>query len=121
MRVLVAEDEPALATLLRELLEGNGVEVTVSDDPVETRRWVEIMQGKLVLDGSVLEKTGLLLKELPDTTVIFSGDSELVEKARERGLRAYLKGDWDSTTAMVRAIRDQDAVASRADSPSRPR
>ena len=113
-RVLVAEDEPAVAGLLREVLENDGAEVAVVDDgETAARRIVEERPDAVVCDVSLPRKTGLQLVEevrraaphLVARIVLTTGDLSLVERlARRAGAPPVLAKPFD-LGRLVAAVR----------------
>lgn len=101
--ILIAEDDPALALALKEYLVRLGFPVRTTDSSQEASRWLEREGGPLVLDGSVLKQMGTKLGDLPRRVIIWSGDGELVEEARQLGLRALCKGSPDDVAGLLQA------------------
>lgn len=90
--ILIAEDDPTLALALKYYLAKHGFSVHTTDSFEEASRWLERDGGPLVLDGSVFKQMGTSLRELPTRVIIWSGDRDLVEEARQLGVRALYKG-----------------------------
>lgn len=105
--VLVAEDHPAMAELIVELLTAVGLKAVVSADPVEVRRWLDEERAPVVLDGSVFNTLGLLLEDLPGHVVVYSADDVFVESARAWGLHGYVKGSASVAWELARAVQAQ--------------
>ncbi len=103
--VLVAEDEPAVAGLLREVLENDGAVVTVvGDGETAARRILEERPDAVVCDVSLPRKSGLALVEevrgeaphLVPRIVLTTGDLSLVERlARRPGAPPVLAKPFD--------------------------
>ncbi len=113
-RVLVAEDEPAVAALLREVLENDGAEVALVDDgETATRRILEERPDAVICDVSLPRRTGLELVEevrrvaphLVARIVLTTGDLSLVERlARRPGSPPVLAKPFD-LGRLVAAVR----------------
>ncbi len=126
-RVLVAEDEPAVAGLLREVLENDGAEVAVvGDGETAARRIVAERPDAIVCDVSLPRRTGLelvatLRREAPHLVgrvVLTTGDLSLAERlAREPGAPPVLAKPFDLgrlLAAVRRAARTPPPAAGRA-------
>jgi len=88
--LLVADDDPRVAEMLREYLERLGLIVRATSSAQVARQWLRETGEPVILDGSVLGDMGISLRELPTTRVIiWSGDPRLVREARQLGLRAF--------------------------------
>src|SRR5438034_10208907 len=84
--LLVADDDPRLAEMLREYLERLGFIVRATSGAQVARQWLRETGEPVILDGSVLGHMGISLRELPTTRVIiWSGDPRLVREARQLG------------------------------------
>jgi len=108
--ILLAEDYPPVASTLTSLLSRLGVTVRATASPQEARRWLEEAVGELILDGSILRQIGIPLGELPKRVVIWSGDDGLVQDARQLGLRAFCKGNWEEFQALLELWLSRESV-----------
>lgn len=101
-RVLLVEDEPALAELGRDMLESLGYEVVVRTSPIEAQRAFELMPLRfdlMITDQTMSRMTGetlvqTVLRIRPDLPVIMmTGFSHSMDadKARALGVRAFLR------------------------------
>ncbi len=127
-RVMLVEDEPALAELGREMLESLGYEVVVRTSPIEAIRAFELMPQQfdlLITDQTMPRMTGeTLVRDIfrirPDLPVIMmTGFSHTMnaDKARALGVRAFLHKPLllrDLAPAIRRAL-DKAASPSAAD------
>ncbi|MBI4561132.1 MAG: hypothetical protein HY724_03730 [Candidatus Rokubacteria bacterium] len=102
--ILIAEDDPVLALVLNGYLARLGFAVHTTDSFQEASRWLERDGGPLVLDGSVFKRMGTPLGELSKRVIIWSGDWELVQEARELGLRALYKGNLKDIDGLLREM-----------------
>jgi CheY-like chemotaxis protein len=102
--ILIAEDDKALGAMLAHYLSRFTPSVRVTASPTEARAWLEANAGPLVLDGSVYAQMGIPLSDLPAHAMIWSGDRELVERARGCGLAAFVKGSVDELVAMLHEV-----------------
>jgi hypothetical protein len=101
-RVLIAEDDASLSTVLLEYLARCDFAVQATDRPEHVRRWLHAEAGPVLLDGSVFRGMGISLADLPKAAVIYSGDAGLVEEARRLGLRALRKGSLNGLGEILR-------------------
>ena len=114
--LLVAEDDPRVAVMLREYLERLGVIVRATSNAQVARQWFQEAGGSGILDGSVLGHMGIPLRELPTTRVIiWSGDARLVREAQQLGLRAFRKGNLQDFWGLLREVASRDFVSVPAD------
>jgi DNA-binding NtrC family response regulator len=110
--ILVAEDDPRVAAMLREYLERLGFTVRSTSSAHVARQWFQEAGGSVVLDGSVLAHMGIPLAELPTTRVIiWSGDARLVREARQLGLRAFCKGNLQDFQGLLQEVASRDFVS----------
>jgi len=110
--LLVAEDDPKLAAMLREYLERLGFLVRATSSAHVARQWFQEAGRSGILDGSVLGHMGISLRELPTTRVIiWSGDPKLVREARQLGLRAFCKGDLQGFQGLLQGVADRNFVS----------
>lgn len=108
--ILIAEDNPTLAAMLKDYLGTLSVTARTTGSAQEAKRWLQEAVGPLVLDGSVFAQMGIPLGELPPRAIIWSGDYGLVEEARQLGLRAFCKGnvqDFEGLLANLAAINSR--------------
>ena len=114
--LLVAEDDPRVAAMLREYLERLGFTVRSTSSAHVARQWFQEAGGSGILDGSVLGHMDIPLRELPSTRVIiWSGDARLVREARQLGLRAFRKGSLQDFCGLLREVGSRDVVSVPAD------
>ena len=110
--LLVAEDDPRVAAVIREYLERLGVIVRATSSAHVARQWLQEAGGSAILDGSVLGHMGIPLRKLPTTRVIiWSGDAGLVREARQLGLRAFCKGHLQDFLGLLREVAARDFVS----------
>jgi len=110
--LLVAEDDPRVAAMLREYLEGQGFVVREMSSAHEARQWLAEAGGSAILDGSVLMHLGIPLEKLSTTRVIiWSGDPRLVREARQLGLRAFCKGNLHDFQGLLQEVAAQNFVS----------
>jgi len=113
--ILIADDDPKVAPVLRHYLSGftlscSPAPVRVTASAAEARRWLEKDAGPLVLDRSVLSKMGIPLSELPAQAIIWSGDHDLVARARQCGLTALDKGSVEDLMVLLREVCPMDGL-----------
>jgi len=113
--ILIADDDPKVAPVLRHYLSGftlscSPAPVRVTASAAEARRWLEKDAGPLVLDRSVLSKMGIPLSELPAQAIIWSGDHDLVARARGYGLTALAKGSVEDLMVLLREVCPMDGL-----------
>jgi two-component system, NtrC family, nitrogen regulation response regulator GlnG len=113
-RILVADDDRAIRTVLKEALGRLGYEVRAAGDAQTLWRWVEEGEGDLVITDVVMpDENGLDLipriqKQRPDLKVIaMSARSTLLTavKAAERGAFEYLPKPFDLKTLIATVER----------------
>jgi len=110
--LLVADDDPRVAEMLREYLERLGFIVRATSGAQVARQWLRETGEPVILDGSVLGHMGISLRELPTTRVIiWSGDPRLVREARQLGLRAFCKGDLREFQGLLQGVADRNFVS----------
>ena len=110
--LLVADDDPRVAEMLREYLERLGFIVRATSGAQVARQWLRETGEPVILDGSVLDHMGISLRELPTTRVIiWSGDPRLVREARQLGLRAFCKGDLQDFQGLLQGVADRNFVS----------
>jgi len=110
--LLVADDDPRVAVMLREYLERLGLIVRATSSAQVARQWLRETGEPVILDGSVLGDMGISLRELPTTRVIiWSGDPRLVREARHLGLRAFCKGDLQDFQGLLQGVADRNFVS----------
>ena len=111
-KLLVADDDPRVAEMLREYLERLGVGVRATSSAEVVRQWLQKTGEPVILDGSVLENVGIPLTKLPATRVfIWSGDPRLIREARQLGLRAFCKGDLQDFKGLLQGLADWNFVS----------
>ncbi len=113
--ILIADDDPRVAPALRQYLTGFTsscfpAPVRVTGSAAEARRWLEKNAGLLVLDSSVFLRMGIALSELPAQAMIWSGDHDLVARARRHGLTALAKGSVEDLMALLREVCPLDGL-----------
>ena len=113
--ILIADDDPRVAPVLQHYLSGftlscSPAPVRVTASAAEARRWLEKDAGPLVLDRSVLSKMGIPLSELPAQAIIWSGDHDLVTRARQCGLTALDKGSEEDLMVLLREVCPMDGL-----------
>ena len=113
--ILIADDHARVARMLRQYLSGYALSgfpsrVRLTASAAEARRWLEKNAGLLVLDGPVFLKMGIPLSELPAQAIIWSGDHDLVERARQHGLTALAKGSLEDLMALLREVCPMDEL-----------
>ncbi len=121
-RILVVDDEAAIGRFLKELLEGQGYEVEVSEDPRQALARFEADPGEVdlvITDQTMPGMSGLRLAagmraRRPDLPVILcSGFSDAVDEnsAREAGIDAFLTKpiDMNSLLARISELLDRDS------------
>ena len=114
--LLVAEDDPKVAAILREYLERLGFTVRSTSSARVALQWFQEAGRSGILDGSVLGHMGVSLRELPTTRVIiWSGDARLVREAQQLGLRAFCKGNLQDFWGLLREVASRDFVSVPAD------
>ena len=114
--LLVADDDPKVAAMLREYLERLGFTVRSTSSAHVALQWFQEAGGSGILDGSVLGHMGVSLRELPTTRVIiWSGDARLVREAQQLGLRAFCKGNLQDFWGLLREVASRDFVSVPAD------
>ncbi len=112
-RILVVDDEAAIGRFLKELLEAQGYEVEVSEDPRQALARFEADPGDLdlvITDQTMPGMSGLRLAACmrarrPDLPVILcSGFSDLVDEnsAREAGIAAFLSKPIDMNSLLAK-------------------
>src|SRR3989442_13357615 len=107
--LLVAEDDPKLAAMLREYLERLGFLVRSTSSAHVARQWFQEAGGSGILDGSGLGHMGIPLRELPSTRVIiWSGDSPLAREAQQLSLRALCKGNPQGFRGLLQEVASRD-------------
>ena len=112
--ILIADDDPRVAPVLQHYLSGFTLSCfpapVVTASAAEARRWLEKDAGPLVLDRSVLSKMGIPLSELPAQAIIWSGDHDLVARARGYGLTALAKGSVEDLMVLLREVCPMDGL-----------
>jgi len=110
--LLVADDDPRVAEMLREYLEDLGFSVRATSSAEVVRQWLQKTGEPVILDGSVLRDVGISLGELPATRAfIWSGDPRLIREARQLGLRAFCKGDLQDFKGLLQGLADRNFVS----------
>ena len=110
--LLVAEDDPRVAAMIREYRERLGVIIRATSSAHVTRQWLQEAGGSAILDGSVLGQMGIPLRKLPTTRVIvWSGDAGLVREARQLRLRAFCEGHLQDFLGLLREVASRDFVS----------
>lgn len=100
--ILVVDDDPEIARLIRDILSGPVWEVSIATDGIEAVRETKLRHVDLiVMDVCMPNFSGLwfcnVFREKPQTSnipiVIVSGlpDADIAEKARSLGARAFLR------------------------------
>lgn len=102
--ILIAEDDPMLVWLLMDRLTRLRLTADATDNPQEARRWLEVEDAVLLLDGSVFKQMEIPLGELPKRVVLWSGDDELIQEGRRAGLRSICKTDLENLDRLLREI-----------------
>ena len=113
--ILIADDDPKVAPVLRHYLSGftlscSPAPVRVTASAAEARRWLEKDAGPLVLNRWVLLRMGIPLSELPAQAIIWSGDHDLVARARQCGLTALDKGSVEDLMVLLREVCPMDGL-----------
>ena len=113
--ILIADDDPRVAPVLQHFLSGFTLScfpapVRMTASAVEARRWLEENAGPLVLNRSVLLRMGIPLSELPAQAIIWSGDHDLVTRARQCGLTALDKGSVEDLMVLLREVCPMDGL-----------
>ena len=113
--ILIADDDPKVAPVLRHYLSCftlscSPAPVRVTASAAEARRWLEKDAGPLVLDRSVLSKMGIPLSDLPAQAIIWSGDHDLVARARGYGFTALAKGSVEDLMVLLREVCPMDGL-----------
>jgi len=110
--LLVADDDPRVAEMLREYLERLGFSVRATNSAEVVRQWLRETGEPVILDGSVLGDVCIPLRELPAARVfIWSGDPRLIRQARQHGLRAFCKGDLQEFQGLLQGLADRNFVS----------
>ena len=111
MRVLIVDDSPERASILREGLEGAGYEVAAAlASPLELLRSVEAMKPDVIIidtespSRDVLEHVVLITRDQPRPIVMFASDDapDAIREAVRAGVSAYVVDGLDA--ARVKSI-----------------
>lgn len=104
--IWIAEDDPMLRAALEAACRAKGWTVVSTDDPEDVRLWLTTPTRPVILDGSVWRRTGLPLERLSKAVVLFTGNDDVVEQARAKGVRVFTKGSLLEFRAMWAVLEE---------------
>jgi DNA-binding response OmpR family regulator len=100
--VLIVEDEPDLAGLLRDVLTGAGFHVVLSTGTAARRTAAEVTPDAIVIDyvmpgrngGQVIDEIRATTPAMPPV-ILVTGREEAADLARELNVEAFLRKPFD--------------------------